>query len=329
MVGKTSPVTCGVRPCPRSGGRVGFTLIELLVVIAIIAILIGLLVPAVQKVRESAARTQCANNLKQMGIAFHSHHDMLGYFPSGGWGWFWTGDPNSGSGPQQPGGWMYQILPFLELQNVYNIGQGTPTAASTIEISNLPVTIYTCPSRRDGGPYFCAGSYWCGTMASAVAVGTSYRSDYAANSGSQNADQSGAGPNGPWSPAVAAAWITSNPNPGATYDGIVFLNSQIRFRDITRGTSNVYLAGEKYLTVINYTNGLDGGDNETIFVGFDNDNTRNTFSPPMQDQPNNSNTTIFGSAHFGGLNMLSCDGSVSFVEYGIDPTLWLNAGSRY
>ncbi len=314
---------------PPSGVRPGFTLIELLVVIAILAILLGLLMPAVQRVRESANRTQCANNLKQIGLACHSHHGVTRHLPSGGWGWRWVGDPDRGSGRNQPGGWVYQILPYVEQGDLRSLGRGGSLAqkrAAALQLLATPLPLFNCPTRRTGGPYPANGAiYFVSTSGHGVYPAAVARADYAASSGNQLADEFRAGPES----------LTQGDDPhypwpdtsGCT--GLIFQRSQIRLTDITRGTSNVLLIAERYLNPDSYYNGADLADNESMYVGFDNDIARTTYQPPQQDRPGYANTFSFGSAHDAGFLACFGDGSVRFIEYGIDLPTYRAFGSRY
>ena len=108
--------------------REGFTLVELLVVISIIAVLIGLLVPAVQTAQEFARQMECKNNLKQMGLGFQQHHQAHTVWPASGWGYGWMGDPNMGHSRRQPGGWMYNILPYTDNMNLWELGLNVGTS---------------------------------------------------------------------------------------------------------------------------------------------------------------------------------------------------------
>src|SRR5262245_30975446 len=163
-----------------------FTLVELLVVIAIVGILIALLLPAVQAAREAARRAQCKNNLKEMGLAAQNHHSLQKFFPSGGWGWNWVGDPDRGFGMNQPGGWTYSVLPFLEEAAIRSIGKGMIPAAKKAALARMqtqPAPTYVCPSRRGAtvGP-IGDNQIWNVDMALSAVLGGS-RSDYAGNGG--------------------------------------------------------------------------------------------------------------------------------------------------
>ncbi len=308
--------------CVSQDRRPGFTLIELLVVIAIIGILIALLLPAVQKVREAANRVQCTNNLKQIGIGLTNHLATYRYYPSDGWGYNWVGDPDLPSGPNQPGGWMYSLLPFVEQEQLHKLGAGLDTngkKAALAQVIKTPLPLFNCPSRRPPRLYPTSKVYH-----NADATGTAAKSDYAANTGSQQADE--------WAgPSNMNDGLNPNyngwPNT-AQYTGVMFLRSQIAASDISSGMSNTYAAGEKYLDPAHYKTGSDKADNESMYAGFDNDNSRSTRNAPLQDQWGHDDPYRFGSIHVGSCNMLFCDGSVRAVNYAIDPAIHLKAGSR-
>lgn len=321
--------------CPTSPGippphrRAGFSLIELLVVIAIIAILAALLFSGVQAAREAANKAICANNLSQMALAANSHVTLYGRYPTGGWGWSWVGDPDRPPDKSQPGGWIYNILPFMEYRNIHDMGKGLPQQAKQQAISQrVGITIkeFNCPTRpRVGNPYSGgadvykyygeSGSTPCPAMA---------RADYASNAGDNGLDELWPGPGSEAEGDTPGfPWHNTTGITGTTFE-----RSWIRQGDITKGISNVYLYGEKYLNPDHYNNGQDPADNENMYCGMDNDLSRDTNHPPHRDQAGWTDTFSFGSNHRGGCNMAYCDGSVRWVNYTVSPTVHMLAGVR-
>ena len=135
----------------RRQPRRGMTLVETLMVVGIISLLIQLLLPAVQAAREAARRVQCDNKLRQLALACQTHVDTQKHFPTGGWTHTWVGEPERGFGRRQPGGWCYNLLPFLEEKPVHELARGTIGAERRARLRTMtetPVAAFVCPSRR-------------------------------------------------------------------------------------------------------------------------------------------------------------------------------------
>jgi prepilin-type N-terminal cleavage/methylation domain-containing protein/prepilin-type processing-associated H-X9-DG protein len=271
----------------KQGPRRAFTLIELLVVIAIIAVLIGLLLPAVQKVRESAARVQCSNNLHQIGLGLHSYAEVTGAFP-----------PAYAADGLNPGwGWGSILLPFVEQNNLYNalgvastrFGGGANPAQPTPN-SQTRLTVFRCPS--DLGPDLNA---------------------LRLNHGMSN--------------YRAVAGPTTFPffSPNQDMGGVMFQNSRIRFAQIKDGTSNTLAVGEclydeksgkRAALWVGMTGLRDGSIWISDVMWWVDEATATVDGPAPQ---------AFSSRHQGGAFFVFCDGSVRFFRDGGDPNVvkWL------
>lgn len=307
----------------------GFTLVELLVVITIIGILIGLLLPAVNSAREAARKVQCQNNIKQLGAAALQHEQAQKFWPTGGWGWDWVGDPDRGFSIKQPGGWIYNVLPYMDGQNLHDMGTGKPQGTKWQQAGMMvgtPVATINCPSRRQAITFPTGRTSY--NNASPISSAGVTRSDYAANQGDASGDEVDGGPpdlqtgdtTWKWFNAVAADHVT----------GISYIRSQITTAHITDGASQTYFAGEKYLNPDNYLSGNDPADNECALSGWDNDNYRDASgsATPMQDTPGFTDTLRFGSVHPSGAQFVFCDGSVHNISYSIDPVTHARLANR-
>jgi len=292
--------------------RRGFTLIELLVVIAIIAILIGLLLPAVQKVREAASRMRCQNNLKQMGIAIHGYHDANGYMPPAGfnpWG--------------AEGSWAFQILPYVEQDNLARgAGSGPATNVDPLRYRAGPPIFY-CPTRRPAK--------------ASQAQGGRYLMDYAAATPADSPgswDQFWYGD--VWTyPTSNPAWVRANYRGVIVRGGLgnngVWYGQKVTMATISDGTSQSLMISEKQLHPDRYISG-DWHDDAGWGDGWDPDVIRYTGFQPnpdaLYDKQGGWEGYRFGSAHPTGMNGLMADGSVRVISYGINPSTFNALGTR-
>ncbi len=282
-------------PCRRGCRRAaGFTLMELLVVIAIIGTVLGLLLPAVQRVREAAARMQCQNNLKQIGLAFHMHDDVYRLLPDGGEHWDPVSFPRRWSGatpaiaPNQNWGWAYQLLPFIEQNDLWRHLDDSLVRAATLKL-------YFCPSRRGPMQLVVAPYGYCGMI------------DYAGNAGTSTDEPLGLMPgNG------RNGTVVQRPNGSRLRSGPVHLPASI-----PDGLSNTLLVGEKYMKLGGIgTNQFD--DDQGYTAGWDVDVIRWGIDAPTPDRIGVYTPQRFGSRHIGSFNGLLADGSVRPISYGID-----------
>ena len=290
----------------------GFTLVELLVVITIIGILIALLLPAVQAAREAARMVQCQNNLKQISLAALGHEQVIGWLPSGGWGYVWVGDPSYGFGKEQPGGFFYNCLPWLEQQALHDLEL---TATSTtdklqkaLSICQVPLTVLNCPTRRTPivhpySPYHWPPVSQLHLAADLVCRGLRVQWRIGAGRlgrtrflGSAVGQQHGASRETPYGHVADERRLRpAEPGENGRYH---------------RRHEPTYLVGEKYLNPDGYYAGTDWGDDTSAMGGDNDDHNRWTSgatattnpptsfppAPPMQDTPGLGNASVFGSA---------------------------------
>jgi prepilin-type N-terminal cleavage/methylation domain-containing protein len=331
--------------------RRAFTLVELLVVIAIIGILVALLLPAVQAAREAARRSQCQNNLKQMGLAALNLESTHRHFPTGGWGWHYAGDPDRGYGDQQSGGWCYSVLSYSENNALRDLGSDgdakrlTPVQrAGTKQRLESSVEMFVCPSRRGSGiyPFNHTVNY-----ANSDRPGVVGRNDYAACGGNLTPASVFGGPTmggdvfpDPWSFATSFIEYTlpkdqlTSGRGGTTTvrkgNGVVLALSETTFAQISDGASNTAFAGEKFVPAGEYETSANIGNDQGWDLGYDVDVIRWTKNSPSSDANrkfnNDNDHLLFGGAHPGGCLMVFCDGSVHSVSYDVDETVFTRLG---
>ncbi|OWK46802.1 DUF1559 domain-containing protein [Fimbriiglobus ruber] len=282
--------------------RQGFTLIELLVVIAIIAILIGLLLPAVQKVREAAARMKCSNNLKQIGLCMHNFHDRNGRLPAGDITAQW--------------GWIPRIFPDIEQTAVFNqLNFTVPSwSGNNFALVKQVYTMFVCPSDPLANTLQEEEGYAAPTWSLSQADYATCQGDYINSTGvGQTPAYGNVGGTGPNSPQVRG--MISRYGWGA------------RFADVTDGLSNTFLVGE-CVGAFCITQNVAAESFATTSHPVNYLNASLMASLPTQANPRWDESVGFRSFHTGGANFLLGDGSVRFISESVDGTTYRAYASR-
>lgn len=315
--------------------RSAFTLVELLVVMAIIGMLIVLLLPAVQSAREAARRVTCSNHLKQLALAVLNHESAQAAFPTNGWGYQWVGDPDRGFAERQPGGWIFNVLPYVEESGIRDLAANLPALSEAKKLATRrmivnPLSMFNCPTRREAQLFDLPKSglrHFREPLYSAPLQRVP-RSCYAINAGDVYSDPSlPAGPNS-HDESTTDRWLDIFTKIEAEATGISFPSSTVRVGQLIDGTSHTYLVGEKYINPDFYRNGNDPGDNESMYMGSNGDINRWSFRSPQPDTPGFVDWQLWGSAHREGFQIAFCDGSVHTIDYGVDRKAHRRLGNR-
>ncbi len=304
--------------------RCGISLIEILVVISIIGLLISLLMPAVQGARESARRLSCQNNLRQLALACQLHEGTIGHLPSDGWGWGWGPEAACGVGSDQPGGWLYNLLPYLEQSALHDQASGLTDAQRRSQIALVlqkPLAITYCPSRRSVAAYPYTQHNF--PLVNSDPVTRGAKTDYAINSGDFIVDTL----QGPADGSPSS--VQNYPWPSLTkITGVSFVRSQFRMADILDGTTQTVLLGEKCISVELHPFGLSKGDDQSMYIGDDADIRRFTADAPLRDPRGHDEYQLFGSAHQEGCYVAMCDGSIRLIPFTINGLVFQKLGNR-